>query len=201
MGWRLDGCPHQLTPNPYLFGGDYDTLSETRSRPGNLLGMRRLWTPAWIFRHVAMVGLVTAFGALGWWQLSRATSGNALSWAYAVEWPVFAGFVIFVWWREVRDEMRSDRPDAVPADGSAPAPAASTPAGDQRPAVVAQRAASPVGAATAPPPATPGVRRPVRVTRTPVPADDAPDDELAAYNRYLAWLNANPGARPGDYPG
>ena len=27
------------------------------------------------------------------------------------------------------------------------------------------------------------------------------DPELAAYNRYLAWLNAHPGASPRDYPG
>jgi hypothetical protein len=29
--------------------------------------------------------------------------------------------------------------------------------------------------------------------------DDTDDEQLAAYNRYLAWLNANPGARPADY--
>ena len=68
--------------------------------------MKRLWTPAWIARHVAMVVLVVGFLALGWWQISRAASGNTLSWAYAVEWPIFAGFVVFVWSREVRHTLR-----------------------------------------------------------------------------------------------
>lgn len=135
--------------------------------------MQRLWTPAWIARHVAMVVLVFGFLGLGWWQISRAASGNTLSWAYAVEWPVFAGFVVFVWWREVRHTLR-DQPDG---DSTPPPPAAAEPA------------------------VTPGVRRPVRVTRVPVPADAAEDGDLAEYNRYLTWLNANPGARPGDYPG
>ena len=39
------------------------------------------------------------------------------------------------------------------------------------------------------------------LTRRPaVPTDDG-DPELAAYNRYLAWLAAHPGAGPADYPG
>ncbi len=69
-------------------------------------GMKRLWTPSWIARHVAMVVLVTSFLGLGWWQVSRAAAGNAISWGYAVEWPVFAGFVVFVWWREVKHALR-----------------------------------------------------------------------------------------------
>lgn len=132
--------------------------------------MKRLFTPAWIVRHVATVALVLAFLGLGWWQISRAAAGNQLSWAYAIEWPVFAGFVVFLWAREVRQTLRHDQPTAV-----APPPQ---------------------------PPTRPGVRRPVRSTRVPaVGPDQIEDGELAAYNHYLAWLNANPDARPGDYPG
>ena len=57
--------------------------------------------------HIPAFVLVTGFLALGWWQLSRAAAGNAISWGYAVEWPIFAGFVVFVWWREVRHALSS----------------------------------------------------------------------------------------------
>jgi hypothetical protein len=130
--------------------------------------MRRLGTRAWIARHLLTVILVSAFAALGWWQISRAAAGNTLSWAYAVEWPVFAGFVIFIWLREVRQALRGD---------DAPDPSLPTP------------------------PATPGVRRPVRSARLPVAPQGGDDADLSAYNDYLSWLNANPGARPSDYPG
>jgi hypothetical protein len=139
--------------------------------------MKRLWTPAWIARHVAMVVLVVGFLGLGWWQVTRAAGGNTLSFGYAIEWPVFAGFVVFVWWREVRHTLRG-----TPQRGAAAAP--------------------PATAGPAQPGAAPVVRRPVRVSRVPAaPLEDAEDGDLAAYNRYLSWLNANPGARPGDYPG
>ncbi|WP_091665244.1 hypothetical protein [Micromonospora auratinigra] len=138
--------------------------------------MKRLWTPAWIVRHVAMVVLVMGFLGLGWWQVTRAAEGNSLSFGYAIEWPVFAGFVVFVWWREVRHTLRGGR----------------------------RQTATPPPAAAGSEPATEplGVRRPVRVSRVPIaPVDGAQDGDLAEYNRYLSWLNANPGARPGDYPG
>ncbi|MEU3456391.1 hypothetical protein ABZ671_22755 [Micromonospora sp. NPDC006766] len=139
--------------------------------------MRRLWTPAWIARHVAMVVLVVGFLGLGWWQVTRAAEGNALSFGYAIEWPVFAGFVVFVWWREVRHTLRG-----TPAERPTPAP--------------------PAAAGSEPATAIPAVRRPVRVSRVPAaPAAGAEDGELAEYNRYLSWLNANPGTKPGDYPG
>jgi DNA-binding transcriptional regulator of glucitol operon len=133
--------------------------------------VRGLWTGAWIVRHAIAVVLVGGFLALGWWQFSRAQGGNTLSWAYAFEWPVFAAFVVLLWVREVQQELRGDRP----------APPEQPPASPPAPGRVT-------------------VGRPVRVTRsTAAGADD--DPELAAYNDYLAWLNAHPGARPGDYPG
>ncbi len=143
--------------------------------------MRRLWTPAWLVRHLVMVVLVTGFLALGWWQISRAAAGNTLSWAYAFEWPLFAGFVVFIWFREIQQELRAQRADGQPPGTTAPA----------APAQESPQTSDATSRVT--------VRRPVRTVRAAAPVDDDPD--LVAYNRYLAWLNANPGARPGDYPG
>ncbi|WFE52156.1 hypothetical protein [Micromonospora sp. WMMD1155] len=141
--------------------------------------MRRLWTPAWIARHMAMVVLTVGFLGLGWWQVSRAAAGNSLSWGYAVEWPIFAGFVVYVWWREVKlARRRAVDADAPPVNADTDSEIAPEVAGSR-----------------------PTVRRPVRVARMPVGGDAVEDTDLAAYNHYLSWLNANPGARPGDYPG
>jgi hypothetical protein len=124
-----------------------------------------------------MLGLVTAFLALGWWQLSRARAGNLLSYAYAVEWPVFAAFVIFVWAKEIRFDLRRDRPAVPPPPTAVPDELANLPG------YVPFRAG------------------PVRPEVTPGAAAGAADGdpELVAYNRYLEWLAANPGRRPSDY--
>ena len=171
--------PGAAKPSPAR--DNYDTVSETGAVPGTLDGMRWLWTPAWIARHVAMVVLVVGFLGLGWWQISRATAGNSLSWGYAVEWPVFAGFVVYVWWREVQ-LARAPRPREPPT----------APSADRRPS--SRRRPSPPG---------PDRRYAVRCgwPGCRPPADAGDDADLAAYNDYLSWLNANPGARPGDYPG
>jgi hypothetical protein len=148
--------------------------------------MRRLLTPAWLVRHGLAAALVGAFLGLGWWQISRAASGNVLSWAYAIEWPVFAGFVVFMWWREVRQALRPDRPTR-PARSDRPE------RGTRRSAVLRRgRKAAPSAA---------GIRRPVVPARRTEEQAGYGDSELDAYNDYLAWLNANPNARPTDYPG
>jgi hypothetical protein len=83
--------------------------------------VRRFLTPRWLVRHAIAVVLVAGCLALGWWQLDRARGGNLLSYGYAVEWPVFALFVVFVWAREVRAELRGGYaepppPPSVPED-------------------------------------------------------------------------------------
>lgn len=53
--------------------------------------------------HVTVVVLVPTFLGLGWWQLHRALSGNWLSWAYTFEWPAFAAYAVYMWWRLLHD--------------------------------------------------------------------------------------------------
>lgn len=69
-------------------------------------------------RHDALLSVLTvvfvvACGGLCAWQVSRALSGNTLSWAYVFEWPLFAGYAIYMW-RRLSRENRSPRGPAVP---------------------------------------------------------------------------------------
>ena len=149
-----------------------------------------------IAKHVLAIALIGGFLALGWWQVSRASAGNTLSWAYAFEWPVFAGFVGFIWYREIKDALRTAPAAADPPDPADPAPAATEP--EPAPAPV-----QPPVLGTKAPKIGSGFRRPVLVPRRAAVAAGAPgpDPVLDEYNDYLAWLNANPGAKASQYPG
>jgi hypothetical protein len=83
--------------------------------------------------HVVILVVVPAFMALCLWQLSRALGGNELSWAYVFEWPLFAAYAVYMWWRFVHEAPEGA---ASPGDGTG-APLTSN--GD--PAAAAQRAA------------------------------------------------------------
>ena len=105
--------------------------------------------------------------ALGWWQWRRGQAGNARSFAYALEWPTFAIFILFMWGRMIYDELRP------PASGPA-RPASTTgtaPAPELAPGSAAASTAGPASGLMA-------------------ASDPDEDPELAAYNRYLAELNA-----------
>jgi hypothetical protein len=68
-----------------------------------------LFYPKWVLWHVLMV--VAFFGMLwlGDWQFHRAMSGNALSWAYTFEWPLFSVFAVVFWAKTIRDEFKIRR--------------------------------------------------------------------------------------------
>jgi hypothetical protein len=121
---------------------------------------RFLFTPRWLGWHAFTVLAVLGMLWLGNWQFHRAESGNALSWAYTFEWPVFAVFGIAFWAKTIRDELK---PPADPGE----AEDVDLPPG-------AERAAERGDAAG----------------RLDDPGPEAGDDpELAAYNAYLARLN------------
>ncbi len=59
-----------------------------------------------IWAHITLIALVPAFLALGDWQLHRALSGNYLSWAYTIEWPVFAVYAFYTWYKIIHDDVK-----------------------------------------------------------------------------------------------
>lgn len=122
--------------------------------------MRRFLTLRWIRYHLLMIFLVVAFLVLGWWQWTRGEGGNARSYGYALEWPAFAIFVVVFWIRLMRDELKPPRPEDQAAGDAGTGETAGEPAEPEFPDVV----------------------RPE--------IDPETDPELAAYNDYLARLNA-----------
>ena len=66
---------------------------------------RFLISPKWLGWHVFVLLSVLGMLWLGNWQLRRAESGNALSWAYTFEWPLFAIFAVYFWVKTIRDEF------------------------------------------------------------------------------------------------
>lgn len=129
--------------------------------------------------HVLMVVVVVAFLALCVWQVRRAESGNTLSYAYAFEWPIFAGYVVFMWWQLLQDELHPDRvrhrlalgrPNEDLAPGWARKEPRRTRGGQDL--VVA------------------GTALLANDWKERRPSSPEVDEEMAAYNRYLAELNA-----------
>ena len=122
--------------------------------------LRLVLSPRWLVWHVLTLGAMVTCGFLSAWQWHRAGSamGSALNVGYGLQWPVFAVFFGWIWWRMLRIEIEKVR-------AAAPAP---------REEVAVTRVDGP----------SPFVHRTGRVR----PADDADDPELAEYNRMLAAL-------------
>src|SRR5436309_15984693 len=67
--------------------------------------MHRKWFSAGAVKlHVVLVVSVAGMLWLFKWQLGRALDGNTLSWAYTVEWPLFAGYTVYMWWRLLHEQ-------------------------------------------------------------------------------------------------
>lgn len=141
--------------------------------------MRRfVFAPRWVAGHVLVVVAVVSCALLGQWQWHRAEFTHSIqNYAYALQWPLFALFFLFMWWRMLRleswrlddeaqataDEARADET----ADGSGPAEPPEPPV----------------------PPVAPRIPAPVLAPAGP-DDEDEDDRQLTAYNRMLAELAA-----------
>jgi hypothetical protein len=84
-------------------GGRLEMCPTAHSYPG---GVRTRWWSARAIRlHLVLLVVVPTFLALCDWQVHRALAGNGLSWAYVFEWPFFAGYAVFVWWKLVHETL------------------------------------------------------------------------------------------------
>jgi hypothetical protein len=124
-----------------------------------------------------MIVLVATMAWLTWWQASRALSGNTLSYVYAFEWPLLAGVVVYMWWdllHERPDHGGRRRPERAGAERTNGLPRTN-------------------GAVAGTNGDVTGTNGDVAPEVGPVAARyrDDEDEELAAYNRYLAELNAS----------
>jgi hypothetical protein len=132
--------------------------------------------------HVTLLVLLPTFAWLTWWQLSRALNGNALSWAYTFEWPLFAIYAVYVWWQLIHDEpgsatARAEVTADVGSSSSARPPGWALSGGRRKNVAVASATAvdEEVGG---------------RGERFAQQTEEEAAD-LAEYNRYLAALNAS----------
>jgi hypothetical protein len=66
--------------------------------------MRKYLTRRCMGLHVLTLLLVSSFILATWWQYESARGGNGLSWAYVFEWPAFAIYAIYMWWRLIHDK-------------------------------------------------------------------------------------------------
>ncbi len=136
---------------------------------------RRLLTPRWIAFSLLVAAAVAAFVFMAWWQLGRfeSSSGSWQNLGYSLQWPFFAAFAVYVWWKLLRD---ADAPPAAadPEAGAEADPESDPEAADDRTLAARSEAA----------PATE-----IRSADARPPVDDHDDPELAAYNAYLAALH------------
>ena len=65
---------------------------------------RRWFSRRAVLLHLALLvwfpGCLFAF----WWQVHRAFDGNALSYLYSIEWPLFALAGVWAWWQLVHTD-------------------------------------------------------------------------------------------------
>ena len=118
--------------------------------------------------HAAVLVFVPGCALAAWWQISRAQSGNQLSYLYSVMWPAFAILGVCFWWMLIHTDF-----DSVGLHGM------------RRQAELAEQVEQselqPADKAASTAPFEP---------RSPLVPGSEEDPELAAYNARLAELAA-----------
>ncbi|MET9022047.1 hypothetical protein ABZV93_18900 [Actinopolymorpha sp. NPDC004070] len=167
-------------------------LDSVESRPAPTSLVRRLLSWQWVAFTLVVVLAVAAFLFLAWWQLGRfeSRSGDWQNFGYALQWPFFAVFAVYVWWRLLRESQR-DSTGGETADGRPdPESGVDRRAGDELtelPPLPPKRVVRPDGAWVR---SASGAEAAEQSGRAGSAEAEGGADEaaLTAYNRYLAAL-------------
>ncbi|GAB3684906.1 hypothetical protein [Saccharopolyspora tripterygii] len=135
--------------------------------------LRSLLTPRWLLLHALFIVATIATGFLAVWQWDRAhdAGGSFQNLGYALQWPLFGAFTIFLWIKLIRMDRAQQRGEGEPDVNAEVEPEAEDEGSVEASEEPEQRRRRPL----VPPPAP--------------PVDTEEDPELAEYNRYLAGLN------------
>ncbi|GAA1701132.1 hypothetical protein GCM10009765_58360 [Fodinicola feengrottensis] len=94
--------------------------------PVRLFDVRQvMFSRRWLWKHVAALVLLAICVGGAWWQWYRAGSptGTLQNAGYALEWPLFAIFVVWAWFRMMQLEARQLAKPAEPVATAEPEPA------------------------------------------------------------------------------
>ena len=95
------------------FGTNDDgCLVEGVKEGGEVQPRERLRGAPAVKAHVTLIVGVSLCAVAFWVEIGRALGGNALSWAYVFEWPLFAVFAVYMWWKVLHPEDTSQRTSA-----------------------------------------------------------------------------------------
>jgi DNA-binding transcriptional regulator of glucitol operon len=146
---------------------------------------RLVLSPRWILWHLLAILAVAGCVVAAIWQWGRAGSamGSALNVGYGVQWPLFAVFFAYMWWRFLRMDMQQYR-ETTATGGPAPTEPAEA---ESRPVAALEPARTVAEDTPLPWDDTPFTRSPLAA---PSPVTDAEAPGLAEYNRMLAGLAA-----------
>jgi hypothetical protein len=120
--------------------------------------------------HLALLVWIPGCFVAMWWQITVGLAGNPLGWLYAIEWPVFAILGAVGWWQLIHDDEETVRARRWTMSRAKVGPAP---------------AEEGTGSSNTHEPAAPvfdeGALRSIERA-------EEEDEELAAYNAYLARL-------------
>ncbi len=150
----------------------------------NRSSLTALLTVRWLLLHLLFVAAAIATGFLAWWQWDRAhaAGGSFKNLGYALQWPMFGAFTLFLWYRVARMHIHEMR-----GSGGGDAPASDAQSSD---AQSGEGGAGRAGVGSIEPGAL-GESNGRRLVPPPAePVDSEEDPQMAEYNRLLAELNS-----------